>query len=80
MQWKTMMTAYLQMTRVWPHIEATIASPAAAAQGANAAAIAAADTLIEAWRDKQDRAKGIILLYCASLVQQGLIHINDPHL
>ena len=74
------MTAYLQMTGVWPHVEATIASPAAAVQGANAAAIAAADALIEAWRDKQDRAKGIILLYCASLVQQGLILIDDPHL
>ena len=80
MQWKTMMTAYLQMTGVWPHVDATIASPPVAAQGANAAAIAAADALIEAWRDKQDHAKGIILLYCASLVQQGLININDPHL
>ena len=80
MQWRTMMTAYLQMTGVWPHVEATIASPAAAAQGANATAVAAADALIEAWRDKHDRAKGIILLYCASLVQQGLINIDDPHL
>ena len=43
-------------------------------------ATAAANALIEAWRDKQDHAKGIILLYCASLVQQSLILIDDPHL
>ena len=79
MQWKMMMTAYLQMTGVWPHIEATIATPIVPA-GADAAATSAANVLIEAWRDKQDRAKGIILLYCASLVQQGLILIDDPHL
>ena len=79
MQWKTMMTAYLQMTRVWPHVEATIAT-LMVPPGADAAATAAANVLIEAWRDKQDRAKGIILLYCASLVQQGLILIDDPHL
>ena len=47
MQWKTMMTAYLQMTGVWPHVEATIASPVVP-PGADAAATAAANVLIEA--------------------------------
>ena len=46
MQWKMMMTTYLQMTGVWPHVQATIASPAAAPQGANAAAIAAVDAQV----------------------------------